>query len=70
MARTLNLFLTDELRKVVDEHSGKGTHFATASEFVLAVLCEKKERLEGYQDVMSGRTVEYQGNLRVLLKKR
>jgi hypothetical protein len=26
--------------------------------------------LEGYQDVMNGRTVEYQGDLRTLLEKR
>jgi antitoxin ParD1/3/4 len=80
MASTLNLSLTDELREFVDEHSGEGTLFATPSEFVRSLLREKKERLEaarirdaileGYQDVLSGRTVEYQGNLRALLKKR
>lgn len=47
-------------------------------EFVRDVLREKKERLEaaeirdailaGYQDALSGRTVEYRGNLRQLLK--
>lgn len=78
MASTLKLFLTDELRRFVDEHSGEGTDFATPSEFVRAILREKKERLEaarirdaileGYQDFASGRTVEYQGNLRALLK--
>ncbi len=78
MARTLSLFLTDELRKFVDENSGDGTRFATPSEFVRAVLREKKERLEaarirdaileGYLDLTSGRTVEYQGDVRALLK--
>jgi antitoxin ParD1/3/4 len=80
MASTLNLSLTDELREFIDENSGEGTLFATPSEFVRALLREKKERLEaarirdaileGYQDVLSGRTLEYQGNLRALLKKR
>jgi antitoxin ParD1/3/4 len=80
MASTLNLSLTDELREFIDENSGEGTLFATPSEFVRALLREKKERLEaarirdaileGYQDLVSGRTLEYQGNLRALLKKR
>ncbi len=76
---TLNLSLTDELRAFVDQNSGKGTLFATPSEFVRQVLREKKERLEsaqirdaileGYQDAIAGRTVPYRGNLRQLLKK-
>ena len=80
MASTLNLSLTDELREFIDKNSGEGTLFATPSEFVRSLLREKKERLEaarirdaileGYQDVLSARTVEYQGNLRALLKKR
>lgn len=79
MASTLNLSLTDELRAFIDEHSGDGTLYATPSEFVRDVLREKKERveaarirssiLEGYQDALSGRTVEYKGNLRQLLRK-
>lgn len=79
MSTTLNLSLTDELRAFVDQNSGKGTLFATPSEFVRQVLREKKERLEsaqirdaileGYQDAVAGRTVPYRGNLRQLLKK-
>ena len=79
MGRTLNLSLTDELRAFVDENSGDGTLFATPSEFVRDVLREKKERqeaarirdaiLEGYQDALNGRVVEYRGNLRAMLKK-
>jgi antitoxin ParD1/3/4 len=71
--------LTDELRAFVDQNSGDGTLYATASEFVRDVLREKKERLdaaqirdailEGYQDAIQGRTVEYRGDLRQLLKK-
>jgi antitoxin ParD1/3/4 len=79
MGSTLNLSLTDELRAFVDENSGDGTLFATPSEFVRDVLREKKERLEaarirdaileGYQDALNGRVVEYRGNIRALLKK-
>jgi antitoxin ParD1/3/4 len=80
MGKTLNLSLTDELRTFVDENSGDGTCYATPSEFVRQVLREKKERLEaarirdgileGYQDAIAGRVVEYRGALRRLLKGR
>jgi antitoxin ParD1/3/4 len=79
MSTTLNLSLTDELRKFVDENSGDGTLYATPSEFVRNVLREKKERIEaarirdaildGYQDAIQGRTVPYRGDLRKILKK-
>ncbi len=77
MARSLNLSLTDELRAFVDENSGDGTLFATPSEFVRALIRERKERteaaelrkavLEGYEDVLHGRTREYTGDLRSML---
>ena len=77
MGRTLNLSLTDELRAFVDENSGDGTLYATPSEFVRALLRDRKERqqaaeirdaiLEGYQDALAGRTVEFCGSLRELL---
>jgi antitoxin ParD1/3/4 len=79
MSSTLNLSLTDELRAFIDKNCGDGTLYATPSEFVRDVLCEKKERLEaaqirdaildGYQDAIQGRTVTYRGNLRQLMKK-
>jgi len=79
MSTTLNLSLTDELRAFVDQNSGDGTLYATPGEFVRNVLREKKERLEaaqirdaildGYQDVIQGRTVPYRGDLRQLLRK-
>jgi antitoxin ParD1/3/4 len=79
MGSTLNLSLTDELRAFVDQSSGDGTLYATPSEFVRDVLREKKERveaarirdaiLEGFQDAIHGRTVEYRGNLRQLMKR-
>ena len=79
MSSTLNLSLTDELRAFIDQNSGDGTLYATPSEFVRDVLREKKERLEaarirdaileGFDDAIHGRMVEYRGNLRELLKK-
>ena len=79
MSSTLNLSLTDELRAFIDQNSGDGTLFATPSEFVRDLLREKKQRIEaaqirdailmGYRDAAQGRTVEYQGDLRKLLRK-
>ena len=77
MARSINLSLTDELRAFLDQNSGDGTLFSTPSEFVRALIREKKERqeaasvrqavLEGYDDVLHGRTLAYEGNLRALV---
>ncbi len=77
MSRSLNLSLTDELRKFVDENSGDGTLFATPSEFVRSLIREKKSRseitalreamLEGYGDIARGRTVAFSGNLRTAM---
>jgi len=80
VASTLNVSLTDELRSFIDQNCGEGTLFATPSEFVRHLLREKKERLEaaairaaileGYQDAIHGRMLEYDGDLRALLKKK
>ena len=77
MGSTLNLSLTDELRAFVDRNSGDGTLYATPSEFVRDLLRQKKEELEvaqireaileGYEDVLKGRTSEFRGSLRSLL---
>lgn len=77
MSRSLNLSLTDELRAFVDAHSGPGTTFSTPSEFVRAVLRERKEReeaaelragvLEGYQDIRDGHITKYEGSVRAML---
>ncbi|MHB8899297.1 MAG: ribbon-helix-helix domain-containing protein [Thermoguttaceae bacterium] len=79
MGSTLNLSLTDELRAFVDQNSGDGTLYATPSEFVRDLLRQKKEQLEaarirdaileGYEDVVKGRTREYRGSLRSLLNE-
>lgn len=80
MARSLNLSLTDELRSFVDAHSGDGSTYATPSEFVRAVLREKKEREEagalrdavfaGYQDIAGNRVTEYTGDLKAMIQSR
>ncbi|QDU70144.1 ribbon-helix-helix domain-containing protein [Engelhardtia mirabilis] len=77
MARSINLSLTDELRAFLDENSGDGTLFSTPSEFVRALIRERKERtdaaalrqavLEGYGDVLHGRTRPFTGDLRGML---
>jgi antitoxin ParD1/3/4 len=79
MSRSLNLSLTDELRAFIDQNCGDGTLYSTPGEFVRDVLREKKERLEaaairdsilaGFDDAIQGRTVEYRGDLRRLLRK-
>jgi antitoxin ParD1/3/4 len=78
MARSINLSLTDDLRAFLDKNSGEGTLFSTPSEFVRALIREKKERLdastlrqaviEGYDDVLHGRTTPYTGDLRAMLE--
>jgi antitoxin ParD1/3/4 len=79
MASSLNLSLTDELRAFVDENSGDGTLYATPSEFVRDVLRRHKAELEaskvreaiidGYQDAIAGRVVDFDGDLRSALEK-
>lgn len=77
MSRSINLSLTDELRAFIDERSGDGTTFSTPSEFVRAVLREKKDQeaaaalregvLTGYQDIKAGRISEYTGDLKTMI---
>lgn len=79
MANSLNLSLTDELRAFIDRNCGDGTLYSTPSEFVRDVLRRYKAQedaaevrnaiLEGYQDAIAGRTVEFKGDLKTLLKK-
>ena len=79
MSSSLNLSLTDELRAFVDANSGDGTLYATPSEFVRDLLRQQKNRqeaaaardalLEGYQHAIDGRTHEFKGDLRSLLRK-
>ena len=76
---SINLSLTDELRAFIDSNCGDGTLYATPSEFLRDVLREKKNRmdaaatrdaiLEGYQDLIEGRTVDFTGDIRKLMKE-
>ena len=62
-----------------NKNCGDGTDYATPSEFVRDLLREKKNRqqaalardsiLEGYQDAIAGRTVEFKGDLKSVVKK-
>ncbi len=73
MPVTLNLSLTDELGSFVDNNCGDGTPYSTPSEFLRALIREKKERIEaaelrasiieGYQDAIAGRTIAFTGNI-------
>lgn len=78
MPRTINISLTDELRAFVDDNCGDAGMYATPSEFVRDILREKKARmeaaalrdgvLEGYRDLIEGRMVAFEGDLRASLK--
>ncbi|MCK4708329.1 MAG: hypothetical protein KAU21_06915 [Gammaproteobacteria bacterium] len=73
MASSINLSLTDELRKFIDSNTGDGSLYSTPSEFLRSLLREKKERLEaaelrssivsGFNDAIAGKTVEFSGDL-------
>ena len=79
MASTINLSLTDELRSFIDRNCGDHGLYATPSEFVRDLLREKKERqeaaairdgvLEGYRDILGGKSVAFNGSLRSALEE-
>ena len=79
LSNSLNLALTDELKKFIQSQSGEGTLFSTPSEYVRDLIRHEKERkeahelrasiIEGYQDAISGRTVKFSGDLKADLKK-
>ena len=70
---TINIALTDEMKKFVISQSGNGTLYTTPSEYVRALIRQESERLEassmrsavigGYQDVLHGHTHEFSGDL-------
>jgi antitoxin ParD1/3/4 len=79
MASTINLSLTDELRSYIDRNCGDKGLYATPSEFLRDLLREKKERqeaaairdgvIEGYRDILDGKSIEFTGSLSSALKK-
>ncbi len=74
---SFNLSLTDELRGFLDEQTGAGTTFSTPSEYLRALIREKKARqevaelrsvvLEGYADVKAGRDHRFDTDLKAML---
>ncbi|QDU86981.1 hypothetical protein Pla175_03350 [Pirellulimonas nuda] len=79
MASNLHILLPDDLGAFVDQNCGEGARYASPSEFVGELLLQRKMQaeaaaaregiLEGYQDAIAGRTVEFEGDLRSLLEK-
>lgn len=79
LSNSLNLPLTDELKKFVTESSGSGTLYSTPSEFVRDLIRREKRSqealalrtsiIEGYQDAIQGRTLEFSGDLKSDLKR-
>lgn len=75
--QSFNLSLTDELRAFLDQQTGAGTTFSTPSEYLRALIREKKERqevaelrsavLEGYADIKAGRVHRFDGDLKSML---
>lgn len=73
MANSLNLNLTNDLKKFISEQSGDDSLYSTPSEYVRDLIRKDKERkeaaelrkgiLEGYSDVIAGRTRKFSGDL-------
>ena len=70
---SLNIALTDEMKKFIASQSGNGTLYATPSEYVRDLIRHERDRveaanirssiIEGYQDVIHGRTRKFSGDL-------
>lgn len=79
LSNSLNLPLTDELKKFVNESSGSGTLYSTPSEFVRDLIRREKQSreamdlrasiIEGYQDSIQNRTLDFSGDLKADLKR-
>ena len=80
MKRVISVTLPEELLEFLRQSSRPSTPHASINDFVCHVLQEAKDRtearsirtaiLEGYRDAIEGRTVEYHGNLKELLRSR
>ncbi len=77
-ADSLNIALTDEMKKIILSQSGNGTLYATPSEYVRDLIRHERDRLEtsrlrndiieGYQDAVHGNLREFSGDLMSDLK--
>ena len=77
-SESLNIALTDEMKKFITSQSGSGTLYATPSEYVRDLIRHERDRLEaanlrsgileGYQDAIHGRTHSFSGDLMADLK--
>lgn len=71
---SLNIPLTDEMKKFITAQSGDGTFFSTPSEYIRSLIRADKERkevsdlrrsiIDGYQDVIQNRVVKFSGDLK------
>lgn len=72
--KSINVPLTDEMKRFVSEQAGDGTMYSTPSEYVRDLIRHDQERkeaeelrrsiLEGYQDIAEGRLTVFTGDLR------
>ena len=79
MPAPLKVSLSRELHEFVKSQSGDGTPFATADEYVSALIAEERDKqdaaqfrravLEGYQDILAGRVTEYKGDIRDVIRR-
>lgn len=79
LSNSLNLLLTDELKKFVHDSSQNGTLYRTPSKFVRDLIRREKHKhealklrssiIEGYQDAIQGKTLEFSGDLKSDLKR-
>jgi len=79
LSNSLNLSLTDELKKFIQSESGNGTLFSTPSEYVRNLIRQEKTKkeaselrqgiIEGYQNAIHGRTIKFSGDLKSDMKK-
>lgn len=75
---SLNIALTEEMKRFIASQSGSGTLYATPSEYVRDLIRHDRDRqqvaelrnaiIEGYQDAIHGRTQEFSGDLMSDLK--
>ncbi len=78
MGKSLNIPLTDELKKFIASQAGDGTYYSTPSEYVRDLIRHDRDRLEalslrhsileGYQDAIAGRSLKFSGDLKADLE--